>query len=182
MGVRVCIDPGHGLANSTWGVFDPGAVASGVREADVVLAVALLLRDECARRGWPSMMTRESNEQASQLRYRVSKARAFDADCIVSVHCNAAASPQAHGTETLYLASQWVAAAVQRRLVAALGTRDRGAKQRSDLAILRYERPAILCELGFLTNEAERRLLLDEQVQRAAAVAIADGLAETVRP
>lgn len=169
------------MANRTWGVFDPGAVAGGVREADVVLAVARLLRDECARRGWPTMMTRECNEQPSQLRYRVSRARAFDADVIVSLHCNAAASALAHGVETLYLGAQWVAAAVQRRLVAAIGLRDRGAKQRDDLAILRYERPAILAELGFLTHEAERRLLCDPAVQRSAVVAIADGLAETIR-
>lgn len=182
MSLRVCIDPGHGHSNSRWGVFDPGAVSAGVREADIVLSVGHLLRDECARRGWPSMMTRESNEQASQLRYRVSSARAFDADVIVSIHCNAAATAQAHGTETLYLASQWVAAAVQRRLVAALGLRDRGVKQRDDLAILRYERPAILVELGFITNPTERAMLLDPAVQRSAAVAIADGLAETIRP
>ena len=179
--IRVCIDPGHGLANRTWGVFDPGAVAAGVREADVVLEVARFLREECARRGWVTLMTRESNEQASQLRYRVSRARAFDADCIVSLHCNAAASALAHGVETLYLSSQWVAAAVQRKLVAALGLRDRGAKQRDDLAILRYERPAILAELGFLTHATERRMLCDPSVQRVAAAAIADGLAETIR-
>ena len=54
--MRVCIDPGHGLGNATLGVFDPGAVAGGVREADINLAVGLMLRDECARRGWSSVM------------------------------------------------------------------------------------------------------------------------------
>lgn len=180
--MRVAIDPGHGMANTTWGVFDPGAVSAGVREADIVLDVARMLRDECARRGWPAMLTRDSNEMPSQLRYRVGRARTFDADCLVSIHCNAHTTAQAHGTETLYLASQWVAQAVQRRLVAALGLRDRGVKQRADLAILRYERPAVLVELGFITHPTERRMLLDPAVQRSAAAAIADGLAETIRP
>lgn len=180
--MRVAIDPGHGHSSRTQGVFDPGAVAGDVREADIALAVGILLRTECARRGWPSMMTREDNRQASPLRDRVARARAFDADCIVSIHCNAATSTFAHGIETLYLGAQWVAAAVQRKLVAALGLRDRGAKQRDDLAILRYERPAILAELGFLTHAGDRALLCDPAVQRSAAVAIADGLAETIRP
>lgn len=180
--MKLCIDPGHGLANRTWGVFDPGAVADGIREADIVLSVAGFLRDECARRGWIACMTRDSNDVPAALRYRVGRARSFDSDCIVSIHCNAAASALAHGTETLYLTSQWVAAEVQRRLVKALGTRDRGVKQRDDLAILRYERPSILVELGFLSNATERKLLCDRAMQRAAAVAIADGLAETIRP
>lgn len=181
MTVRVAIDPGHGMGSGKWGVFDPGAVAGDVREADVVLEVARYLRDECARRGWSSMMTRPDNETAAALRYRVGRARSFDADVLVSIHANAAASPHARGTETLYLAAQWVAAAVQRKLVAALGSRDRGVKQRDDLAILRFERPAVLVELGFLTHSIERQMLTDPHVQRAAAVAIADGLAETIR-
>ncbi|ARU40019.1 hypothetical protein CCB80_02250 [Armatimonadetes bacterium Uphvl-Ar1] len=30
----ICLDAGHGMSNRTPGVFDPGAVAGGVREAD----------------------------------------------------------------------------------------------------------------------------------------------------
>ena len=180
--MRIAIDPGHGLGNTTPDVFDPGAVAGGVREADINLAVGLLLRDECMRRGWSSVMTRADNESAAHLRWRVARARNADADCLVSIHCNAAHTTQANGVETLYLAAQWVALAVQRKLVAATGFRDRGIKQRDGLAILRYERPAILVELGFLTHGIERRALCEPKVQRAAAVAIADGLAETIRP
>lgn len=179
--MRVCIDPGHGLSNRTAGVFDPGAVAGKVREADIALSVGRWLLAECTSRGWPALMTRLSNEQSTPLGKRVSVAREFGADVIVSIHCNAHNTTQAHGTETLYLASEWVARSVQRRLVAALGTRDRGVKQRSDLAILRYEKPAVLCELAFISNAADRSVLLDESKQRAAARAIANGLEETVR-
>ncbi|MGE3596626.1 MAG: N-acetylmuramoyl-L-alanine amidase [Dehalococcoidia bacterium] len=178
----VGLDPGHGMANRAWGRFDPGAVYGDVREADVVLEVARHLADECLRRGWSVAWTRRDNEEPSNLRWRVSKLRAAGADCIVSIHCNAAESPQAHGTETLHAGYEWVAESVSRRVAGALGVRDRGAKHRQDLAILRYERPAILVELAFLSNERERHILTDPHCQREAAVAIAAGLAETVRP
>lgn len=177
----VGIDPGHGLASRSWGQFDPGAVYAGVREADVVLAVAHHLRDECLSRGWSVAMTRRDNDEPSALRYRVSKLRAAGADCIVSIHCNAAESAQANGTETLHAGYEWVAATVNKRVCGALGTRNRGAKDRPNLAILRYERVAILVELAFLSNERERMLLTDPRCQREAAIAIAAGLAETVR-
>ncbi len=177
----VGLDPGHGAGNRAWGKFDPGAVYGDVREADVALAVAHHLRDECLARGWSVAMTRRDNEEPSALRYRVGKLRTAGADCIVSIHCNAAESAQAHGTETLHAGYEWVADAVNRRVCGALGTRNRGAKHRQDLAILRYERPAILVELAFLSNERERHILVDPHSQRAAALAIAAGLAETVR-
>jgi N-acetylmuramoyl-L-alanine amidase len=177
----VGIDPGHGMASRAWGQFDPGAVYDGIREADVVLAVAHHLRDECLSRGWSVAMTRRDNDEPSALRYRVGKLRNAGADCIVSLHCNAAESPQAHGTETLHAGYEWVAATVNKRVCGALGTRNRGAKHRSDLAILRYERIAILVELAFLSNERERAILTDARCQREAAIAIAAGLAETVR-
>ncbi|MBA4293493.1 hypothetical protein C0431_11055 [bacterium] len=34
---RICLDAGHGMSNVVAGRFDPGAVAGGVREADVSL-------------------------------------------------------------------------------------------------------------------------------------------------
>ena len=181
MPLIIGIDPGHGLANRSPGVYDPGAVAGDVHEARLVLDVARLLADQCRQRDWKGYLTRTSNAEPMPLRERAAWCRARQCDAIVSIHCNAWETDKAHGTEVLYLASEWVAASVQKHLVAALGTRDRGAKQRSDLPILRYERVAILVELAFLTNADDRAILLDPEKQLAAAVAIADGLAETVR-
>lgn len=177
----VGVDPGHGLANRAFGVFDPGAVYDDVREADITLAVGLMLREECLRRNWKAPMTRQSNDDPANLRWRVARMRTSGADCLVSIHCNAAEKVGAHGTETLHAGHEWVAAAVQRRLVAALGTRDRGIKIRSNLAILKYERAAILVELAFLSHDGDRAILTDPERQRAAAGAIADGIEEAVR-
>ena len=179
--LKIGIDPGHGMSNRRWGVYDPGAVAGDVQEAQVAMAVAMELRDQCLRRGWKTFMTRTSNAEAAPLRDRVPRVRAAQCDALVSIHCNAHDKEFAHGTETLYLASEWVAAEVQRQLVAALGLADRGPKQRDDLAILRYERPVILCELGFISNPGDRDVLTDPAKQLAAARAIVAGLDKTVR-
>lgn len=186
MTLTIGIDPGHGMSSRKWTVYDPGAVwtdedGDRIEEAQIALAVALNLRQECQLRGWRTAMSRSTGASDAPLRDRVPRFRAAQCDAIVSLHCNAHTTPHAHGTETLYLASEWVAAEVQRQLVRALGTRDRGVKQRDDLAILRYERVSILCELGFITHADDRALLVDEAMQQAMARAIASGLERTVR-
>lgn len=179
--MKIGIDPGHGMSNREHAVFDPGAVYGVETEARIALIVAGFLRDECLRRGWRTFLTRTSSSDDAPLRERVPRMRAAQCDAIVSIHCNAHEREFAHGTETLYFAAEWVAAAVQREVVEALGTTNRGCKQRDDLAILRYERPAILVELGFITNEHDRDKLVDRGMQRAAAHAIAEGISRTVR-
>lgn len=179
--MRIGIDPGHGMSNRERAKYDPGAVAGGVHEASIALEVARLLADQCRQRDWKPYMTRTSNADPAPLNQRVAWCRARQCDAIVSIHCNASEKRSAHGTETFYLADEWVAAAVHGRLVKAFGTRDRGCKQR-DLAMLRYERVAVYCELAFISNDDDRAILVDPDKQLAAAIAIADGIAETVRP
>lgn len=169
------------MSNREWGAFDPGAVYDGLREADIALDAAYLLREECIRRGWSTVLTRRDNSEHSGLAWRVGRARSAGAHCIVSLHCNAHDNPQAHGVETLYRDHQWVAEAVQKRIVPALGLRDRGTKERTDLAILKYGRPAILVEMGFLSNEEDRAVITDFAAQQRLARAIADGLQASVR-
>lgn len=176
--LTVGIDPGHGMSNRTWGVYDPGAVRGEWQEAHIALAVAMDLRDQCWRRGWKAFMTRVTNAEAAPLRERVPRARSAQCDCLISLHCNAHAGEHAHGTETLYRASDGFAAEVQRRLVEAMGTADRGIKRRDDLAILSYERPVVLVELAFLSNDADRDKLTDPARQLAAAMAIAEAINE----
>ncbi len=47
-----------------------------------------------------------------------------------------------------------------------------------DYYVLRGKLPSALVECGFISNEAEERLLLDEGYQEKIGHAIADGLAQ----
>ncbi len=95
----VAIDPGHGGE-------DPGASGpSGLKEKDVVLAVALKLRDRLnALPGTRAMLTRDA-DYFVPLHERVRKARRVQADLFVSVHADAFLTPKARGASVFALSS-----------------------------------------------------------------------------
>lgn len=74
--------------------------------------------------------------------------------------------------------SKNLASVVQEQLVAATGSRDRGVKQNA-LAVLRFARiPAILVEVGFISNPDEGAKLASEAYQTTVARALATGILE----
>jgi len=94
---RIVIDAGHGG-------HDPGAVGpSGLQEKDVVLDIALKLRELVREElGLDVVMTR-STDVFIPLEERTAIANKVNADLFVSVHANAAANRNASGIETYYL-------------------------------------------------------------------------------
>jgi N-acetylmuramoyl-L-alanine amidase len=95
----VAIDPGHGGE-------DPGAIGpSGLKEKDVVLAVALRLRDKLnALPGLRAMLTRD-DDFFVPLYDRVRKARRVQADLFISLHADAFMTPRARGASVFALSS-----------------------------------------------------------------------------
>ncbi|MCE5254966.1 MAG: N-acetylmuramoyl-L-alanine amidase, partial [Actinomycetia bacterium] len=127
----ICIDPGHGGSDS-------GAVGvSGTKEKDVNLAISLLVAANLRRAGLRVMMTRET-DVAVDLHERAAMANAAGAGIFVSVHNNASGDggDGPNGTETFYPGTpetycpegRLLAEAIQRNLVEALGSADRGAR------------------------------------------------------
>jgi N-acetylmuramoyl-L-alanine amidase len=109
--IIVAIDPGHGGE-------DPGAVGpSGLKEKDVVLQVALQLRDRLnTKPGMRAMLTRDADFFVP-LHERVAKARRVQADLFVSIHADAFFTPEARGASVFALsqtgatssAARWMA-------------------------------------------------------------------------
>ena len=109
--IIVALDPGHGGE-------DPGAMGpTGLREKDVVLAVALKLRDRInAVPGMRAMLTRDA-DYFVPLQERVRKARRVQADLFVSIHADAFMKPTARGASVFALsqngatstAARWMA-------------------------------------------------------------------------
>ena len=109
--VVVAIDPGHGGE-------DPGATGpSGTREKDVVLAIALMLRDRLnTQPNMRAMLTRDADFFVP-LHERVKKARRVQADLFVSIHADAFMNPDARGASVFALsehgatssAARWMA-------------------------------------------------------------------------
>ena len=97
--VVVAIDPGHGGE-------DPGAIGpTGLREKDVVLAVALKLRERInSVPGMRAMLTRDA-DYFVPLGERVRKARRVQADLFVSIHADAFLTRAARGASVFALSA-----------------------------------------------------------------------------
>ena len=98
--IIVAIDPGHGGE-------DPGAIGpTGLREKDVVLSIALQLRDKLnAQRGMRVMLTRDADFFVP-LHERVRKARRVQADLFGSIHADAFYRPEARGASVFALSER----------------------------------------------------------------------------
>jgi len=167
----IVLDPGHGGK-------DPGAVANGLREKDIVLSVGLYLRDYLKAAGVEVIMTRTSDVYLT-LDERVAIAKNSGADSFVSLHMNAAASTSASGTETYSStagdsnrvnSSAKLSQFIQERLVDELGTRDRGEKNADYVVIYKNPLPSVLAEMGFLTNAAEAKYVNAHKKETARAI------------
>lgn len=166
----VVIDAGHGA-------HDPGAVANGLNEKDMTLAIALKLKTILNQAGIEVVMTRSTDKYLT-LDERVSVAEKSGGDIFVSLHMNAATS-SASGTETYYTTagttsraeeSKALAEFIQDRLVEELGTKDRGVKTENYRVIYKNSLPAVLVEMGFISNTAEAKLINTKQYETAKAI------------
>ncbi|PFJ19020.1 N-acetylmuramoyl-L-alanine amidase [Bacillus cereus] len=93
--------------------------------------------------------------QAQNLSNIVVKCNSHDVDLVISFHLNAF-DGNGHGVEVLYYDQKALAAKISAQLAKDIGWRDRGAKQRTDLYVLKNTKaPAILVELGFIDNDSD---------------------------
>ena len=204
----VVVDPGHDLrANLVTEPIGPGSatrkikdgggthgVVTGIREADLVLDVSLRLRELLRHAGVRVVMTRTRTAGASM--GNIARARIANrahAALFLRVHADGSASSDARGTHTLvpalhlgwtddvYRPSRRAASLVQAELVRTLGFPDRGIQERSDYTGFNWaDVPAILVELGFMTNPVEDRALATPATRQRAALGLCRGALRVV--
>ncbi|MEW6661530.1 MAG: N-acetylmuramoyl-L-alanine amidase [Bacillota bacterium] len=176
--MKVGIDIGHGGS-------DPGAIGpSGLKEKDVNLSVGLILLDLLRQRGFNAIAPRTKDVYVS-LKERVKRFNNEKPDLVVSIHVNAFSDPSADYIATFIYqrggAAEKAAKLVQEQL--RLGTKWRGPASpngliTNNLYILRETiSPAILVEMGFITNPRHEQQLRDRGFHQVLAEAIAKGLA-----
>jgi N-acetylmuramoyl-L-alanine amidase CwlD len=175
----IVLDPGHGGS-------DVGAAHNGLTEKIITLDVSDRLRSILISRGWQVRMTRDTdrdvyapNDSAhDELQARCDIANNAGARMFVSIHVNSFTSSDLSGTTTYYYKGidRGLAAAVQRRLIAALGTKDDGVRKENFYVIHHSTMPAILIETAFLSNQGDAELLRSPEFLQRIAAAIADGI------
>ncbi|WP_440115524.1 N-acetylmuramoyl-L-alanine amidase [Paenibacillus sp. QZ-Y1] len=175
----VVIDPGHGGS-------DPGTISfTQKHEKHFALALGLkvqaLLQQES---DIEVIMTRETDIYPTRPE-RVKLANDLKADVFVSIHGNSVTSaPQVSGTETYYYqraSSKELADIIHKNLIKAMGFKDRGSKNGNYQVIRETTMPAVLLEIGFLSNQIEEEAMMLESTQNKAAQAIVDGIKEYLK-
>ena len=173
--MKICLDPGHS------GKIEPGACAGGVTEAAINLEVAKIAGRMLEKFGHQVLLTRTGEVEDQWLTWRCEAAWAFDADIFVSIHCKACEGDSVSGSETFYFpgseTGHALARCIQSELVAFCHTVDRKVKTNNEWTVLlETAMPAVLVELAFLTNEAERARLSSDMGKRQFAEGLVRGI------
>ncbi|HHV61416.1 MAG TPA: hypothetical protein GXX51_02085 [Firmicutes bacterium] len=189
-GKVIAIDPGHGGT-------DPGAIGrGGLTEKDLVLDIAKRLAALMNRVAIYTVLTREGDRtlaggQDADIAYwkredldkRIEAARNAHADLFISIHANSFPEPMWSGAQTFYHSksgdSKHLASAIQEQVVARLGPNLRKIKPGDSYYILRTATmPAVIVEVGFLSNPREEAMLGDPDYRQRMAEAIFHGTVE----
>ncbi|MGN0867252.1 MAG: N-acetylmuramoyl-L-alanine amidase [Oligosphaeraceae bacterium] len=190
---HIVVDAGHGGK-------DQGAASGKVLEKNLNLAMARKVAAILRKRGYTVSMTRTEDETLT-LDARCAFAREKKADLFLSIHCNALEDKAINGIEvyvanppgvpsvgTKTLGKEGAATPFQRTsalwayftqralLKASGGAKDRGVRRKQFKVIIDSPAPAMLVELGFLTNDEERARLLKPDYQDKLAVALCDAI------
>jgi len=195
---RIMIDPGHGGT-------DKGAPGPGVNEKDVNLQIAHQLAARLRSYGFEILMTR-TTDMTLPLQNRTDYCAKYQPDLFISLHCNASTNKSVTGIETWLLAPCGGQSAQENTPKATLdpGNKfdrynfrlafeihkammttfpksvDRGVKASRFFVLRNATAPAVLMEVGFISNYAEGKTLAAVATQKKIVEAIVLGLSEYV--
>lgn len=174
---RVFIDPGHGGNDIGSKSFD-----NTIIEKDSVLDISKKVASYLLKQDDIEVILSRTEDTYLSLSERANMATSKNSDVLVSLHLNSHKDAnEAFGIETYYLIndknnSETFAKTMQKTLVSYVDTRDRGVKS-NDFEVLRsVNMPAILIEIGFLSNPEEVKKLSDENYKNELAKGIAQGI------
>lgn len=120
------------------------------------------------------------NDKNADLRNRAAQANQWGADYFISIHTNSSNRVSAQGVEAyvyrLGTTAEKLAQSIVDSVSNELGSVNRGVMQANFAVLRRTNMPAVLLELGYLTNTTEALNLNSPAWQRAAAAAIFQGI------
>ena len=200
----VAIDAGHQLhGDSSLEPMAPGSsqmkakvasgtcgTATGVPEYQLNLTVSLKLETELKKRGYEVVMIRRTNEVNISNSERAKIANSSGAEIFVRVHANGGA-PSARGILTMsptssnpYIGSKFaecnaLSTALVNHMCARTGAINKGVIYTDSMSGINWcTIPVSIVEMGFMTNEAEDRLMQTDSYQNQLVMGMADGIDE----
>lgn len=172
----VVLDAGHGGK-------DPGAIRSGINEKDINLKIMMdYLRPYLEHTDIKVYYTRTSDVFVS-LADRAAFAERVGADFFVSLHANTFSNTSVQGTEVYYCTtntavtkngktSKELATIFAKQVSSAFGTKNRGIFTANFDVLKLNTVPAVLIELGYMSNASDLNRLTNGVNQKNAATAI----------
>ncbi|GAA0106718.1 hypothetical protein UT300013_33420 [Paraclostridium sordellii] len=160
-------DAGHGG-------YDSGAPGvHGCLEKNIVLEVANRVNDYLKTQDVKNINTRTTDVFVT-LNDRTNEANKLGVNSFVSIHCNSSDNPNAQGLETYCYKFKYraLADAIHSELINdRLYTKNRGVKEGNLHVVRESNMDACLVELGFITNEADYNLIMNNKDRFAKAIA-----------
>ncbi|WP_111511304.1 N-acetylmuramoyl-L-alanine amidase [Mycobacterium kyogaense] len=181
-GKRIIIDPGRGGA-------DHGLIMNGpsgpLSEADILWDLASRLEGRMTAIGMETFLSRSAGASPTDAE-RAATANSVGADLMISLRCEAQASPAANGVASFHFGNSHgsvstigrnLADFIQREVVARTGLRDCRVHGRT-WDLLRLTRmPTVQVDVGYITNPGDRATL----VSPAARDSLAEGILAAVK-
>jgi N-acetylmuramoyl-L-alanine amidase len=191
----VLIDPAHGGD-------DPGVVSDQIREKDLTMNIALLIRQEAQKGENLQVQLTRSADRTMTVAERIKTAGSLKPDCLISLHINAGFGKKATGYEVYFPGfrqnlsaggesapvlkdmaknrslndSVRLAQQIQASIETVSPRKGRGLRDAPSPLLDGVTIPGLVVELGFATNPEERKRLTAEETQRAIARALVKGL------
>lgn len=182
----IMLDAGHGGS-------DPGAIGTLngtiIKEKDLTLKITYKVKAILESNGYKTLMTR-TGDTLPTLAERPEMANKKDCALFVSIHINSATATEAHGTEVFYseenngdeygITSQIFANKILDGMVKYMKSYDRGVRMANWAVTRRANMPAILLEVGFISNSSELKKMCTDDYQNKTAMGIAEGIINTI--
>lgn len=193
----VLIDPAHG-GNET------GVLADKLREKDLTMNIALLIRQEAQKGTNFDIQLIRSTDRTMTILERSKAVGELHPDCLLSIHVNAGFGKKAAGYELYFPGFRQTVAGggdstailkdmeknsylndsvrlaqhIQASLEMVFPRKGRGLRDAPSPLLDALTIPGLIVEVGFATHTEDRRNLTDEEIQKAVARALVRGLRE----
>lgn len=169
----VILDAGHGGRDQ--GTSGGEAIEKDIN-LEVVKKLAELLEDDNIMVGF----TREDDTKIG-LEERASFANESEADLFVSLHCNyCEGDAGVQGLECYYREDSEEGKVFAEKIVEAIGSEagitNRGTRTANFRVLTKTQMPAVLIEMGYLSNAEERKKMAEKDYQKILAEKIAEGV------
>lgn len=190
----IMIDAGHGGS-------DPGAINGAHKEKVYTLQIAKRLQTQLEKLGFRVIMTRTGDTYPT-LQERAALCKKYKPDLFISIHCNSSTNKTPAGIETYRAVpvggtetkgskvktekqsanefdanNSRLAYEIQKGMLAATGGTDRGTRHQAIYVTGNATCPAVLVEVGYLSNEAEVKKIASPDYQNKIVSGILAGLA-----